>query len=98
MLLQLTHVLLSLFLASGALVTQATPTLHARQAITALSTAQVSAFRPYRYYATTGYCRPNETITWSCGTNCDANPDFIPVASGGDGDSVQNCAWFSKAS
>ena len=66
--------------------------------ITALSTAQVSAFRPYSYYATTGYCRPNETITWSCGTNCDANPDFIPVASGGDGDSVQNCAWFPKAS
>ena len=65
-----------------------------RQAITALSTAQVSAFRPYSYYATTGYCKPNVTITWTCGSNCKGNPDFIPVASGGNGGTVQNCAFF----
>ena len=62
-----------------------------RQAITALSTAQIAAFRPYSFYATTGYCSPNVTLTWTCGLNCNGNPDFIPVAAGGNGDTVQNC-------
>ncbi|KAJ7614638.1 lipase, partial [Mycena polygramma] len=60
--------------------------------IVALSNAQVSAFRPYTYFAGTGYCAPNSTLTWSCGEDCLANPDFKPVAAGGDGEFVQY--WF----
>lgn len=64
--------------------------------ITALSAEEVAAFRPYSYYANTGYCKPNLTIDWSCGANCDANPDFIPVAAGGDGGWVQYCKYLAS--
>lgn len=84
----------------------------ARQSITTLTTTQISAFEPYAFYASTGYCSPSTTINWSCGgacffsyfaldependislaANCEANPSFIPVASGGDGVDVQ--FWF----
>ncbi|KAJ6485728.1 Alpha/Beta hydrolase protein [Mycena sanguinolenta] len=66
--------------------------LSADQPITALSSTQVAAYRPYTFFASTAYCPANFTRTWSCGANCLANPDFEPVASGGDGDSVQY--WF----
>ncbi|KAJ3971599.1 lipase class 3 family protein [Lentinula raphanica] len=66
--------------------------IQSRQAITPLSTAQIEAYKPYTFYASTGYCSPSTTINWSCGANCQANPSFIPVASGGDGDAVQ--FWF----
>lgn len=69
------------------------PGLLARQSITALLTAQIDAFTPYTWFASTGYCAPAETLAWDCGTNCEANPDFEPVASGGNGDSTQYCAW-----
>ncbi|KAJ7291065.1 lipase [Mycena rebaudengoi] len=71
---------------------RAVPALSARQAITVLSPAQVTAFKPYSFYAATGYCAPAQTLTWSCGANCNANPGFKPIASGGDGDSVQ--FWY----
>ena len=79
-------------LASVALV-QAVPApgLQARQSITALSSSQIAAFTPYTWYASAGYCSASETLTWSCGTNCEANADFEPVASGGDGDGTQYC-------
>ncbi|KAF8633864.1 hypothetical protein AX15_001199 [Amanita polypyramis BW_CC] len=61
--------------------------------ITALSINQINAFTPYTLFASTAYCSPNTTFpTWSCGADCQANSDFISVASGGDGDSVQ--FWF----
>ncbi|KAM5535323.1 hypothetical protein V8D89_011008 [Ganoderma adspersum] len=60
--------------------------------ITALSTAQITAFRPYTHYASTGYCSPASTLAWDCGHNCQANPSFEPVASGGDGDLTQ--FWY----
>ena len=68
-----------------------TRTVQARQAITTLTSGEVSAFRPYSHYASTAYCNPSTTINWSCGTNCQANPGFIPTASGGDGSDVQFC-------
>ncbi|TFK88234.1 lipase [Polyporus arcularius HHB13444] len=68
------------------------PHLVERQAITALTTNQITAFRPYTHYASTGYCEPATTLAWDCGANCEANPQFIPVASGGDGDLTQ--FWF----
>ncbi|KAJ7813147.1 alpha/beta-hydrolase [Mycena olivaceomarginata] len=71
----------------------AAPSLSARQAITSLSAAQISAFKPYSFYAAAGYCSPASTLAWNCGANCNgANPAFHPVASGGDGDSVQ--FWY----
>lgn len=70
----------------------AAPALEERQSITTLSTAQVTVFRPYTHYASTAYCEPAQTLAWNCGANCQANPTFEPVASGGDGDSVQ--FWF----
>ena len=62
--------------------------------ITTLSQAQVAAFRPYSYYAATGYCTPRATLAWNCGANCQANPQFVPVASGGDGVITQFCECF----
>jgi hypothetical protein len=71
----------------------AAPSLTARQSITSLSTTQVDSYTPYSFYAAAGYCTPASTLAWDCGTNCNgANPNFKPVASGGDGDSVQ--FWY----
>ncbi|KAG6810178.1 hypothetical protein H0H92_012969 [Tricholoma furcatifolium] len=65
--------------------------LSRRQSITALTTSQIDAYTPYTYFASAAYCAPSATLAWNCGANCDANSDFIPYASGGDGDSVQYC-------
>jgi len=70
----------------------ATPTVERRQSITTLSAAQVAAFKPYTFFAASAYCNPSTTINWSCGANCNANPGFEPIASGGDGGSVQ--FWY----
>lgn len=82
---------LAVALLVGAVV-DAAPNLQKRQSITTLSSSQVSAFTPYTWYASAGYCSPSTTLTWTCGTNCQANSGFEPVASGGDGDSTQY--WF----
>ncbi|KAF8704510.1 hypothetical protein AX14_013931 [Amanita brunnescens Koide BX004] len=74
-----------------ALSVRAAP-LEPRQSITPLSTSQIDVFTPYTWFASTGYCEPSKTLSWTCGANCEANPDFIPVASGGNGDSVQY--WY----
>ncbi|KAG2364628.1 hypothetical protein BDR07DRAFT_1482246 [Suillus spraguei] len=71
---------------------QASPPISARQSITALTTTQIDTFTPYTYYASAGYCTNTQTLAWDCGTNCEANSQFKPVASGGNGDSVQY--WF----
>ncbi|KAK7461011.1 hypothetical protein VKT23_008938 [Stygiomarasmius scandens] len=63
-----------------------------RQAITALSTTQISSFKPFSFFAAAAYCKPATTLAWNCGLNCQSNADFIPVASGGDGGSVQ--FWY----
>ncbi|KAF9236095.1 Alpha/Beta hydrolase protein [Melanogaster broomeanus] len=86
----MSSVLLAVLL--GAAAVKASPAVSARQSITALSTAQIDYFTPYTYYASAGHCPATETITWTCGSTCAANPDFKPVASGGNGDSVQY--WF----
>jgi len=77
-----------------ALVVYAAPTspVVPRQIITALTAAQVAAFKPYSYYAASAYCQPSTTLAWSCGANCNANSGFQPVASGGDGSVTQ--FWY----
>ncbi|KAJ7173672.1 lipase [Mycena filopes] len=84
----------AVLLAFAALVT-AGPALRPRQAITSLSAAQISAFKPYSFYAAAGYCAAANTLAWNCGVNCAANPGFRPVASGGDGGATQ--FWFVGA-
>ncbi|KAF8902705.1 alpha/beta-hydrolase [Mucidula mucida] len=66
--------------------------IETRQSITTLSPSAIAAFKPYTLYASTAWCNASVTLTWTCGRNCDANPDFKPVASGGNSDSVQY--WY----
>ena len=80
--------LLALFVGVHALPA---PEIESRQAITTLSAAQIASFKPFTHYASTAYCKPAQTLTWSCGANCNANPGFKPIASGGDGDLTQFC-------
>ncbi|KAN0112535.1 alpha/beta-hydrolase [Hyaloscypha variabilis] len=90
----LSHRMFSLFLTAVFLFSGviAAPVVLPRQSITVLSTAQISTYTPYTYFASAGYCNPTVTQTWTCGANCNANPGFKTVASGGDGDAVQY--WF----
>ncbi|KAK7031541.1 lipase [Favolaschia claudopus] len=84
---------LAAVLLSLASLATAAPSLSQRQAITTLTTAQISSFKPYSFYAAAGYCSPASTLAWNCGAKCQgANPTFKPVASGGNGGSVQ--FWF----
>ncbi|KAF8141368.1 Alpha/Beta hydrolase protein [Boletus edulis] len=76
----------------GVTAVRANPSLSARQSITALTTSQIDSFTSYTWYASTAYCTPSQTLAWNCGANCEANPNFKPVASGGNGDSVQY--WY----
>ncbi|THH12072.1 hypothetical protein EW145_g246 [Phellinidium pouzarii] len=69
----------------------ASPLATKRQSITTLSTAQITAFKPFTFFAGAANCDPSTTINWSCGTNCDANTGFLPTASGGDGTDTQFC-------
>lgn len=41
--------------------------LEARQTITTLGSTQTASFKPYTLYASTAYCQPSATLTWSCG-------------------------------
>ncbi|KAF5379409.1 hypothetical protein D9615_006490 [Tricholomella constricta] len=76
----------------GLTVVQAAPSLVGRQSISTLTAAQVAAFKPYTHYASTAACKPANTLAWNCGANCNANPTFRPVASGGDGAITQ--FWY----
>ncbi|KAI0759597.1 lipase [Trametes elegans] len=68
------------------------PTTLKRQTISVLSPSAIAVFKPYTHYASTGYCKPATTLAWNCGANCEANPSFLPIASGGDG--VLTQFWF----
>ncbi|EIW87351.1 lipase [Coniophora puteana RWD-64-598 SS2] len=70
----------------------ASPAPLRRDSISALGTSTINSFTPYSYFASAGYCAPAATLAWNCGTNCDNNPGFKPIASGGNGDSVQY--WY----
>ncbi len=68
-----------------------------RQSITAVSQSAVASYKPYSFYASAGYCSASATISWTCGTNCEGNPTFKPLASGGDGVTVQYCECPHRA-
>ncbi|KAH9848457.1 lipase [Lenzites betulinus] len=68
------------------------PTVVKRQTFSVLSDTQIASYKPYTNYASTAYCKPATTLAWNCGANCNANPGFVPVASGGNGLSIQ--FWY----
>ncbi|GJE90908.1 lipase family protein [Phanerochaete sordida] len=79
--------------AALALLSALASALPVRRAPTAaLSSTSISAFRPYTHYASAAYCSAAATRAWTCGAACAANAGFVPVASGGDGDSTQ--FWY----
>jgi hypothetical protein len=53
--------------AVNAVFVYANPVLETRQSITTLTAPQISAFKPFTFYASTAYCQPSATINWSCG-------------------------------
>ncbi|EJD47791.1 alpha/beta-hydrolase [Auricularia subglabra TFB-10046 SS5] len=82
-----------------ALTAAAPAALESRQAVTALSDAQIASYRPYALFSRAVGCSPEATPTWTCGAPCDALPGFLPAVSGGDGDAEQYWnRWFKTAS
>ncbi|KAI0353775.1 lipase [Trametes cingulata] len=81
-----------LFAALSLACAVALPPSGPQQPVTVLPSDQVSAFKPYSHYASAAFCPPASTLSWDCGVNCDSNPSFIPVASGGDGAVTQY--WY----
>jgi hypothetical protein len=81
---------LSLFTLSTLLGASGAP-LRRQVGVTAIDPATTDSFTPFSFYAATGYCKAKDTLTWSCGQNCDANPGFQPTASGGNGITTQFC-------
>jgi hypothetical protein len=57
-------VLATVFLFTGAI---AAPVVIPRQSITVLSASQISTYKPYTYFASTGYCSAAVTKAWNCG-------------------------------
>ncbi|KAF9646506.1 lipase [Thelephora ganbajun] len=82
---------LSLLSALGAFAAPTESALEKRQ-IQTLSPGAVAAFKPYSYYAASAYCDASVLKTWTCGSNCNANSGFQPIAAGGDGAVVQY--WY----
>lgn len=74
------------------LSSNASPLPKRAASITPLSNNQISAFKPFTFFAGAAHCSPATTINWTCGANCEANPDFQPQAVGGDGTDTQ--FWF----
>ena len=71
--------------------TDLTLPLYHEGVITPLTPAEIAAFKPYTWYAATIACDISDIITWTCGQKCDANPTFIPIDVGGDGNQTQFC-------
>ena len=39
----------------------------AAQSLSVLSSAEISSFRPFAFYASTAYCQPSQILSWQCG-------------------------------
>ncbi|KAJ7173679.1 Alpha/Beta hydrolase protein [Mycena filopes] len=85
--------LLPILLIAGGYIIMGVPApfLRSHMAVMPIPAGQVSSFKPYSYFASAAYCDAKATRNWSCAC-CQANADFKPVATGGDGTSVQY--WF----
>lgn len=54
-------------LVAAALGAQAIPLQVRQSTLTTLTSSAITAYRPYSYYASTGYCQPAATLAWNCG-------------------------------
>ncbi|KAI0249665.1 lipase [Lactifluus subvellereus] len=52
----------------------------------------INTYAPFTHFAGGAYCTPTLIMSWTCGAHCQGNPDFKPVASGGDGAATQY--WY----
>ncbi|KAF9485579.1 alpha/beta-hydrolase [Pholiota conissans] len=82
---------IALALLAGVTQISASPILESRS-ISTLSASQVASYKRYTYFAGAAYCKPTNTLAWNCGSNCNFNTGFKPIASGGDGSIVQY--WY----
>ncbi|KAF9026314.1 alpha/beta-hydrolase [Hymenopellis radicata] len=76
-------VILLRFLSSALILAQASclrQSTHFSKLVNLLlrSASAIAAFKPYSFYASAAYCKPSVTLTWTCGSNCDANSHFQP--------------------
>lgn len=85
---------LALFVAvaTHAAAAPTTVAVESSEEVTALTDAQIAAFRPYTQFARAVGCAGHEAPAWNCGGPCDALPEFKLTDSGGDGDAEQ--FWF----
>ncbi|KAF7784892.1 hypothetical protein Agabi119p4_1057 [Agaricus bisporus var. burnettii] len=63
-----------------------------RATIEELTPVQISQFTPFTRFASAAYCSLEAMSLWTCGADCEANSNFIPTATGGDGGFVQR--WY----
>ncbi|EKM84418.1 hypothetical protein AGABI1DRAFT_67808 [Agaricus bisporus var. burnettii JB137-S8] len=63
-----------------------------RATIEELTPVQISQFTPFTRFASAAYCSLEAMSLWTCGADCEANSDFMPTATGGDGGFVQR--WY----
>ena len=66
--------------------------------IVPLTSSQIAGFKPYTWYAATTDCNISSIMDWSCGENCNANPTFKPIATGGEGEETPFCTCLRVAS
>ncbi|KAH7091710.1 alpha/beta-hydrolase [Auriculariales sp. MPI-PUGE-AT-0066] len=66
-------------------VVAAAPRQVERRATTTLTQANIDAFTPFTHIAAVSYCPLTQTKTWACGSHCEATPEFVPTAVGGNG-------------
>ncbi|KAI0788151.1 lipase [Fomes fomentarius] len=84
--------LLSVACAAAASPLQTTSRRDEQATISPLTQPQIVSFAPYSFFAATAYCPPRTTVNWSCGHDCQGNPNFQTVDAGGDGALIQ--FWY----
>lgn len=83
--------LLSVACEAAASPLQTTSRRDEQATISPLTQPQIVSFEPYSFFAATAYCPPRTTVNWSCGHDCQGNPNFQTVDAGGDGAFIQFC-------
>ncbi|KAG8991180.1 hypothetical protein FRB94_009798 [Tulasnella sp. JGI-2019a] len=81
----------SLLLCSATVVLAVPLKEEKRSGVTAVAASTIPTWTPYEWFAAAAYCT-NGASTWSCGTTCQANSDFVQYAAGGDGAATPH--WY----
>ncbi|KAG9024912.1 hypothetical protein FRB95_010883 [Tulasnella sp. JGI-2019a] len=83
----LTNIIASILLCVTTAVLGAPILEEKRSGVTAVSTATVSSFTPYEWFAAAAYCT-NGGSWAACGATCNANSDFVQYVGGGNGKDI----------